>query len=123
MRTKRRRHHDEVRAGSVRTDVERETGPADARGEQRAETEITAELAAVDTDGAQRFARSMQQVHDKQHRNNAGGNAEQLVGEVEPGPVASDRSVQYRVLGRERDVFDGEVVDQIEQGTDATRAE
>src|SRR5664279_5897738 len=64
----------------------------------------------------------MQQVHDKQHRDNAGGNTEQLVGEVEPGPVASDRSVQYRVLGRER-TFDGEVIDQVEQGTDAARAE
>src|SRR5450755_968800 len=65
----------------------------------------------------------MQQVGDQKHRHQAGGDAEQLKGQIEPWPIGSDRAVEHGVLSRQRLSFDGEVVDQAEEGPERARAE
>ncbi len=52
MRPERGRDNDDIRAGRVCADVERETGTTDTGREQRANAEVATRLRPVDADGA-----------------------------------------------------------------------
>ncbi len=109
------RHHGQVQADGVRREVEQQPDAADGRRDDRAAAGVEPEVAARPPE-PEAAAAQHQEVRRQRDRNHGEQHRQQLVDEVEPGPVRGEAAVHDRALLREGAL--GERGDEVDDGVD-----
>src|SRR5215208_572425 len=97
------RDHGAVDAEADGEDVDAEADPADQGGQGEPPAQVGPGLGAVEADAGRRLAGAVEEVEDQGHRDDRGGQVEQLIGQADVG----EQGRLDPADGRREDVDDG----------------